>query len=317
MNCLCWCQRFNRLPSVGVVNKTAWIKETNSARNLNPNSQLRTFQTWPSCFKPHALGRHYVDATLQEIQKRNNTMRFSKHLPIRNFSSNANHYEVLGVKQNATNKDIRSAFLKLSKECHPDMSSGPNNHEKFVRINEAYSVLIKSTSRRDYDLSLAKPKASTTVYSSQPPKPNSKKKDWWVIDHEYEDPKPFGMHRSASGQYYDKQFYSMRDKSKDAYYESKGNYYGVEGIKKGHFSNKQIVFGAMTWMLIGSAILFAAVWWRSNRTTRLLDARDDEIRKVLNDKRYFRQDQLTKIERYPEEIDNSVKSTTVLTMKAE
>jgi len=242
----------------------------------------------------------FAFTSLEKMHNWNNALRCLKPSQIRYFSSKTNHYEVLGVKQSASKKDIRSAFLRLSKEYHPDTSSGPNNHEKFVRINEAYSVLSKSISRRDYDLSLTKPKQPPVSKSQS----NTPKSSAWTMYSE-EDHVHQGLHRSSSGQYYDNQFYSMRDKSKDAYYESKGNYYGIKGIKKGQFSNKQIVFGAMTWMFIGSSLLVAAVWWRSNRTTRLLDARDAEIRKVLNDERYFRQDQLIKTERYPDKTDNT------------
>jgi curved DNA-binding protein CbpA len=67
-----------------------------------------------------------------------------------------NHYEVLDVKKDATSDEIREAFLKQSKECHPDLNhKDPNNHEKFVRVNEAYSVLSKPVSKREYDLTLA------------------------------------------------------------------------------------------------------------------------------------------------------------------
>ena len=38
---------------------------------------------------------------------------------------------------------------------HPDKDpSDPHLHDKFVAINEAYSVLSKATSRREYDLNL-------------------------------------------------------------------------------------------------------------------------------------------------------------------
>ncbi|KAI8787003.1 uncharacterized protein LOC106063569 [Biomphalaria glabrata] len=70
------------------------------------------------------------------------------------------HYETLGVTRTATKSEIRQAFLKLSKQCHPDRSSGKGDksnrehHKKFVQINEAYSVLSKPLTRRDYDSTL-------------------------------------------------------------------------------------------------------------------------------------------------------------------
>ena len=37
---------------------------------------------------------------------------------------------------------------------HPDQNKGAKSHERFVKINEAYNVLSKESSRRDYDISL-------------------------------------------------------------------------------------------------------------------------------------------------------------------
>ena len=65
------------------------------------------------------------------------------------------HYEILDVPRNASSKEIRQAFISLSKTWHPDTDTNdPTRHQKFLKINEAYSILSKPLSRRDYDLSL-------------------------------------------------------------------------------------------------------------------------------------------------------------------
>ncbi|CAH0775407.1 unnamed protein product [Bemisia tabaci] len=67
-----------------------------------------------------------------------------------------NHYEVLEIEKSSSTKEIRDAFIKLSKENHPDKNQNdPENHNKFVRINEAYSVLSQVQSRADYDMKLS------------------------------------------------------------------------------------------------------------------------------------------------------------------
>lgn len=63
-----------------------------------------------------------------------------------------NHYEVLRISHNATQKEIRDAYIKLSKEMHPDSSKG--NHAEFVKLSEAYNTLSKSESRHTYDINL-------------------------------------------------------------------------------------------------------------------------------------------------------------------
>jgi len=70
-------------------------------------------------------------------------------------TSKRSYYEILGVKNNATQSEIRDAFVRLSKKYHPDVNKDDKNaHHQFVEINEAYTVLSKNDSRRDYDSQL-------------------------------------------------------------------------------------------------------------------------------------------------------------------
>lgn len=61
------------------------------------------------------------------------------------------YYEVLGVSKDASLAEIKSAFRKLAKKYHPDISKEPNAAEKFKEAEEAYSVLSDETKRKQYD----------------------------------------------------------------------------------------------------------------------------------------------------------------------
>src|ERR1044072_1810698 len=62
------------------------------------------------------------------------------------------YYEVLGVKRNATEDEIRGAFRKLARKYHPDMNPGDKAaEEKFKEINEANEVLSDPEKRKKYD----------------------------------------------------------------------------------------------------------------------------------------------------------------------
>ena len=51
-------------------------------------------------------------------------------------------YKLLGIKKDASNRDIRKAFKKLALKYHPDKNSDDDAHEKFLNINRAYEVNI-------------------------------------------------------------------------------------------------------------------------------------------------------------------------------
>ena len=61
------------------------------------------------------------------------------------------YYEVLGVSKGADEKEIKSAFRKLAKKYHPDVSKEPDAAEKFKEAQEAYAVLSDEQKRKQYD----------------------------------------------------------------------------------------------------------------------------------------------------------------------
>lgn len=61
------------------------------------------------------------------------------------------YYEILGVKREATEAEIKSAFRKLARKYHPDVNKTKEAEEKFKEINEAYEVLGDKEKRKRYD----------------------------------------------------------------------------------------------------------------------------------------------------------------------
>lgn len=61
-------------------------------------------------------------------------------------------YEALGVPRTATQDEIRSAYRKLAKILHPDLSPGSkDNEEKFKEVTAAYDLLSDGEKRRRFD----------------------------------------------------------------------------------------------------------------------------------------------------------------------
>lgn len=69
--------------------------------------------------------------------------------------SDTNFYQVLGVERSASAEEIKLAYRELVKRYHPDLFARAGEKakatEKLLQINEAYSVLGNTESRRLYD----------------------------------------------------------------------------------------------------------------------------------------------------------------------
>jgi DnaJ-class molecular chaperone len=64
----------------------------------------------------------------------------------------ANPYETLGVKPDATEKEIRAAYRKLAKELHPDLNPGNREaEEKFKTVASAWDLLGDPEKRARFD----------------------------------------------------------------------------------------------------------------------------------------------------------------------
>ena len=60
------------------------------------------------------------------------------------------YYEILGVKKDASQEEIKKSYRKLAKKYHPDANPGDNKaEEKFKEINEAYEVLGNEDKRKN------------------------------------------------------------------------------------------------------------------------------------------------------------------------
>ena len=67
------------------------------------------------------------------------------------MSSKKDYYEILGVKKDASDDELKSAYRKLALRYHPDKCKDPDAKDKFSEINEAYEVLSNKNKRAAYD----------------------------------------------------------------------------------------------------------------------------------------------------------------------
>lgn len=165
---------------------------------------------WPGVWRIRRRALPSAEALVIAMQN-SSFASFACHLcnvALRNFHTSRNlqknHYEILKIARNSSNKEIKEAFIKLSKELHPDINkSNPDTHKEFVKLNEAYSVLSRPDKRRLYDLSLQVAHQSPPRAGGQNVYENDTQQDPWK----------------------DPSFYRNRDLSRDEENRSKP-YYG-------------------------------------------------------------------------------------------
>ncbi|KAL7236998.1 hypothetical protein ACSBR1_020145 [Camellia fascicularis] len=73
------------------------------------------------------------------------------------MASSTSLYEVLGIPMNATGNEIKAAYRKLARTCHPDVAMVNRRDQsanEFMKIHAAYSTLSDPDKRAVYDRDL-------------------------------------------------------------------------------------------------------------------------------------------------------------------
>jgi len=160
------------------------------------------------------------------------------------------HYDVLGVHPEATQVEIKTAYLNLSKELHPDKNQSVTKqdreliHQRFVKVNQAYSVLGNKRERRTYDLE--------TLMRTDPR---------WKEGVEKHGGNSGPAHTfGARPMTFEERSKAFGFKPQDPdYYKKHGNYH------------KKIVIACVAWILGGSLVTWTAIMFLYRRHTTELD----------------------------------------------
>lgn len=60
-------------------------------------------------------------------------------------------YDILGLKSDASDTDIKNAYKKLARKYHPDKNKEPDAEEMFKKVNQANAILSDAEKKKIYD----------------------------------------------------------------------------------------------------------------------------------------------------------------------
>ena len=68
------------------------------------------------------------------------------------MSVKRDYYEVLEIKRDASQSEIKKSFRSLARKFHPDKNpNDPESELKFKEVQEAYAILSDPSEKRKYD----------------------------------------------------------------------------------------------------------------------------------------------------------------------
>lgn len=104
---------------------------------------------------------YFLDAEWAEIEKKEDALKQQQNGKISSDSSNGEverpvkdreYYDLLEVSTSATATDIKKAYRKKARTCHPDKCPGDvDAHARFQELGHAYNILSNPNARVNYD----------------------------------------------------------------------------------------------------------------------------------------------------------------------
>jgi curved DNA-binding protein CbpA len=86
-----------------------------------------------------------------------------------NGAGATDHYALLGVRRDASPREIRRAYRRLARQHHPDLNPRPDGPDRFAELAHAYAILNDADQRARYDQMLHRPVPTPPLRMSRSP----------------------------------------------------------------------------------------------------------------------------------------------------
>lgn len=132
------------------------IKHKINSHKINPTGQERESAYMPD-LEQEARNRAARQQRAQAEQaRRERAERQQREQRQQQRPQSINHYQILGVAQNASEAEIRRAYRQLALQFHPDRAAANNitseeAHRRMQQLNEANEILSNPEARHEYD----------------------------------------------------------------------------------------------------------------------------------------------------------------------
>jgi regulation of enolase protein 1 (concanavalin A-like superfamily) len=133
------------LTSIAVVNRTR-----NKRKREKQSSRAQQAER-EKAERERQRQKEQAERVQQENERKERERQKSQRQPAQSNTSSNDPFEVLGLPRNATKAEVREAFLRLSKEWHPDKFAKHGDpkvmqmaHENYIKIKNAYEQINKT-----------------------------------------------------------------------------------------------------------------------------------------------------------------------------
>jgi len=71
---------------------------------------------------------------------------------VKRINKSKDYYEILGLKRDCSDADIKKQYKKLALQLHPDKNGAPGAEDAFKKVSQAFSCLSEPSKRQLYDV---------------------------------------------------------------------------------------------------------------------------------------------------------------------